>query len=193
LAYSNSNFVYSPTGSVLAPLLYAGPRQINFQVPPAISGEAVPLQFQRADGKTSLSSMRVVSTAPGIFTVLASGTGPGAVLNQDGSLNFPNNPAARGSVIQIYATGAGPTTPALGPGEAAPASGNPLVLTQVQPAVTIDSKPAQVLFSGMAPGFVGVWQINAVVPPDAQTGQSVSLRVTAGNVSSNVVNIAVRP
>ncbi|MBI2815557.1 MAG: hypothetical protein HYX72_01315 [Acidobacteria bacterium] len=77
------------------------------------------------------------------------------------------------------------------PGEAAPASGNPLVLTNVQPTVTIGGQPARVLFSGMAPGFVGLWQINAEVPQNVTPGPAVPLVITAGGVSSNTVTIAV--
>ena len=101
------------------------------------------------------------------------------------------NPVRRGSFIQIYATGAGETDPPLLPGEPAPANGNPLSLTRVQPTVTIGGVEARVLFSGMAPGWVGLWQINAEVPLNVTPGPAVSLVVTAGGVSSNTVTIAV--
>jgi uncharacterized protein (TIGR03437 family) len=126
------------------------------------------------------------------------GQGQGAVLNQDSGRNGDPkvlvgvNPAACGSVIQIFATGAGETTPALAAGEAAPAGGNPLVLTKVQPTVTIGGKNAKVQFSGMAPGFVGLWQINAEVPQDMTPGMAVPLVMTAGGHSSNTVTIAVQ-
>ena len=113
------------------------------------------------------------------------------MLNQDNSPNFGTNPAKRGSVIQIFATGAGDTDPPLLPGEPAPASGNPLILTRAQPTVTIGGAQARVLFSGMAPGYVGLWQINAEVPASVPPGPAVSLTITAGGVSSNTVTIAV--
>ena len=100
-------------------------------------------------------------------------------------------PAARGSMIEIFATGVGETDPPMLAGEPAPASGNPLILTRVQPTVTIGGIEARVLFSGMAPGFVGLWQINVEVPPLLPPGPAVSLVVTAGGVSSNTVTIAV--
>ena len=83
------------------------------------------------------------------------------------------------------------TDPPLLPGEAAPASGNPLILTRVQPTVTIGGVQARVLFSGMAPGWVGLWQINAEVPQSVTSGPAVSLTITAGGVTSNTVTIAV--
>ncbi len=193
------SWVYSPVGSVEAPLHFVGPNQINFQIPPGIApGDAVPAQLTRSDGITLLTTLRVVVSSPGIFTVLQNGQGQAAALNQDNSQNgnpqtiLGARPAARGSVIQIFATGAGETDPPLGPGEPGPASGNPLVLTQVQPTVTIGGLSARVLFSGLAPGFVGLWQINAEVPQDVTPGPAVPMTITAGGISSNTVTIAVQ-
>jgi uncharacterized protein (TIGR03437 family) len=201
LAYdsANSRWTYSATGSIEAGLTYVGPSQINFQVPPGINpGDSVPAQLQLPNGKTLLTTLRLVSAAPGIFSILMNGQGQGAVLNQDNSPNgdpqrfLGVKPAARGSVLQIFATGAGETTPALAAGEAAPAGGNPLVLTKVQPTVTIGGKNAKVQFSGMAPGFVGLWQINAEVPADVTPGMAVPLVITAAGATSNTVTIAVQ-
>ena len=94
-------------------------------------------------------------------------------------------------MIQIYATGAGETDPPLLPGEAAPASGNPLFLTRAQPTVAIGGQTARVLFSGMAPGWVDLWQINAEIPMTTTPGSAVPLSITADGVSSNTVTIAV--
>ena len=197
---ANSRWSYSATGSTDAGLLYLGPNQINFQIPPGISpSDSVPVQLQLPTGKTLLTTVRVLTAAPGVFSILMNGQGQGAVLNQDNSANgdpqrfLGVKPAARGSVIQIFATGAGETTPALAAGEAAPAGGNPLVLTKVQPTVTIGGKNAKVLFSGMAPGLVGLWQINAEVPQDVTPGGAVPLVVTSpAGPSSNTVTIAVQ-
>ncbi len=155
-------------------------------------GDSVPAQLLLPDGRAPLGTLRIQQAAPGIFTLSANGQGQGAVLNQDNSLNFSTRAAGRGSVIQIFATGAGATTPPLLAGEPAPASGTPLVLTQVQPTVTIGGRPARVLFSGMSPGYVGLWQINAEVPMDAAPGPAVPLVVTAVGVQSNTVTIAVQ-
>ena len=94
-------------------------------------------------------------------------------------------------MIQIFATGAGETDPPLLPGEAASITGNPLFLTRVQPTVTIGGQTARVFFSGMAPGWVGLWQINAEVPPTVTPGSAVPLTLTAGGVTSNTVTLAV--
>ncbi|MBI4463165.1 MAG: hypothetical protein HY647_00540 [Acidobacteria bacterium] len=194
----SNQWVYSSTGAVDAPLHFVGPNQINFQVPTGISlGDSVPAQLTKPDGSTLLTTFRIVPTAPGIFTVLMNGQGQAAALNQDNSQNgnpqsiLGAKPAARGSVIQIFATGAGETDPPLLPGEPAPANGDPLVFTRVQPTVTIGGQTARVLFSGMAPGWVGLWQINAEVPQNVTPGPAVPLTLTAGGTLSNTVNIAV--
>jgi len=201
LAYdsSSSRWNYSPSSSLEAGFVYVGPAQVNFQMPPGTSaGNLVPAQLQLPNGRTLVTTLNVLPAAPGIFTVLMSGQGQGAVLNQDNSPNgdpkvlIGVKPAGRGSVIQIFATGAGETTPALAASEAAPAGGNPLVLTKVQPTVTIGGKSAKVQFSGMAPGFVGLWQINAGVPQDVTPGMAVALVITAAGASSNTVTVAVQ-
>jgi len=194
---ATSGWTYS--GGAPASLLYIGPTQVNLQIPPAVApGTSVPVQIRKPDGSTLLATVTVAAAAPGIFTVLMNGQGQGAVLNQDNGRNGDPkvlvgvNPAARGSVIQIFATGAGDTTPALAAGEAAPTGGNPLVLTKVQPTVTIGGKNAKVQFSGMAPGFVGLWQINAEVPQDVTPGGAVPLVITAAGAQGNTVTIAVQ-
>jgi uncharacterized protein (TIGR03437 family) len=196
---TTNSWVYSSTGASQAPLLFVGPTQVNFQMPLGIApGLAIPAQLTKADGSTLLTTFNIGSTAPGIFTLLQNGQGQGAVLNanytQNGSLESTVGamPVARGSYVHIFATGAGATTPTLQPGQPAPASGNPLIFTNVQPSVTIGGVSAQVLFSGLAPGFVGLWQIDAVVPQSVTPGSAVSLVVSAGGVTSNVVTIAVQ-
>jgi uncharacterized protein (TIGR03437 family) len=181
-----------------APLLFVNSSQVNFQIPTGIAlGNPIPVQLQRPDGSTLLSNVQVTAVSPGIFSVLMNGQGQGAVLNQDNSQNgspqsiLGAKPAARGSVIQIFATGAGETDPPLLPGEAAPASGTPLVFTRTQPTVTIGGVQATVKFSGMAPGWVGLWQINAEVPANVNPGSAVSMTITAGGLTSNTVTIAV--
>ena len=195
---STGNWEYSPTGSIDAALHFVGPEQVNFQVPTGIvPGDSIPAQLTKPDGSTSLTTVNITATAPGIFSVSQDGRFQGAVLNQDNSQNglpqlIPGaRPAARGSVIQIFAAGGGETDPPLLVGEPAPASGDPLVFTQVLPTAMIGGIEARVLFSGMAPGWVGLWQINAEVPPEVTPGPDVPLTITAGGIASNTVTIAV--
>lgn len=195
---SGSGWQYSPLGSIEAPLVFAGPSRVLFQIPPGIGlGDAVPIQLQRPDGTGLLSTVRLVAAIPRIFTISMTGRGQAAVLNQDNSRNgnpesIPGaKPAAPGTAVRIFATGAGDTDPPLLPGEAAPASGDPLVLTRVKPEVTIGGVAATVLHSVMAPGFPGTWQIDVEVPASVSPGLATPLTINAAGFSSNPVTIAV--
>jgi uncharacterized protein (TIGR03437 family) len=161
-------------GGNLVPLIYASPAQINFQVPrQSAAGQAV-VEVRVGGQRVARGSLTVIPTAPGLF----------GVLNQDGSLNSPSAPARRGQVIQIYATGQGEVRPAVDDGAAAP--GQPLAVAPEPPNVYLQGRLVPVLFSGLAPGFAGVWQINAVVPQDAPADPRVPLVVVQGLVSNTL-------
>lgn len=161
------------------PLFYASATQINFQVP----GQLTTGQFAaevRVDGqRVARTSLTVLPRAPGLF----------AVLNQNGRLNAASNAARRSEVLQIYATGQGEVIPAIEDG--APAPANQWAVTPSQPEVSIGGKRASVLFTGLAPGFAGVWQINAIIPADAPAGAAVPLTVTFGP-ASNTIGVVVQ-
>jgi uncharacterized protein (TIGR03437 family) len=133
-------------------------------------------------------TVSLAEQAPGIFTI--PGTGGGVVLNQDFTLNSAGNPARAGSVIQIFATGLGPVSPQVPAGQPAPDS--PLSETATTPVVLVGGVPAEVTFSGLAPGTVGVYQINARIPSGIPAGSSVTLLIQTGAATSNVVTIAVQ-
>jgi uncharacterized protein (TIGR03437 family) len=173
-------------GGLLAPLLYVSSGQINCQIPFELAGQtSAQVTVTNGTVTSSPSTVSLTPSAPGIF--VGAGT-QGAVLNQDYSANSAANPAARGSVVQIFATGQGAVsnTPADGTG----APGSPTANTPVNPTVAIGGLPAIVQFSGLAPGFVGLWQVNATVPAAVTPGAAVSLTI-ALNGQSNVVTIAV--
>ena len=116
----------------------------------------------------------VTAAGPGLFVAAAaSAAQPGAVLNQDNTLNTAATPAARGSLVQIFATGYG----RLDTSGSAPVS------------VWIANRPAEVLYSGPAPGVDGLWQINARVPADTAITKQVPLFISAEGLASNGVTI----
>jgi uncharacterized protein (TIGR03437 family) len=160
------------------PLLYVSPLQINFQVPRQTATSQVLVEARVAGKTIARATITVIPTAPGLF----------AVLNQDSKPNSATNPAKRGQVLQIYATGQGEVSPAVEDG-AAPAA-DKLSVTAATPTVTIGGKSAKVQFSGLAPGFVGVWQLNVTIPDDAPTGNTVPLAVTWA-LTSNTLQIAI--
>jgi uncharacterized protein (TIGR03437 family) len=172
-------------------LIYVSSGQINCQVPFELAGQtSTPVMVQTDGAPSSPVTLPLAATAPGIFTVTLSGRTQGAVLNQDYSLNTPSSPARAGDVIQIFATGQGAVNnpPATGAG----APSDPLATTVATPVALIGGVQAPVLFSGLAPGFAGLWQVNARVPTGVPAGDSVSLQIVHGGAISNTTIIAVR-
>jgi uncharacterized protein (TIGR03437 family) len=96
----------------------------------------------------------------------------------------------RGEYIVIFCTGLGPVSNQ--PATVASALSNPLSFTTTLPIVTVGGASAQVTYSGLAPDFAGLYQVNAVVPAGAPSGSSVSLILSMGGVLSNTVTIAVQ-
>jgi uncharacterized protein (TIGR03437 family) len=169
-------------------LTYASATQIDAIVPVGVAGKGstqVQVTYQGLNSNTM--TMPVVDTAPGIFAADSSGGGGGAILNQDYSLNARLNPAARGSVIAIYMTGAGATTPAAVDGAitstTAPFPSVVATVTVSIGGVTVPSD--QVVYRGAAPGSVeGLTQIDAYVPQSVTPGSAVPVIVTVGGVAS---------
>jgi uncharacterized protein (TIGR03437 family) len=177
-----------------APVFFVSPTQINFQVPPDVPvGNAQvqvvwPVSFLPIVSKPVTAA--IVAHGPGVFSNPPGSTGQGAVLNANNSANSASNPAARGSIIQIFATGLGPTSPAVAAGVRAPSS--PPSLMTSTPQVLIGGTPAEVQFAGLAPGFVGLYQINVVVPQGVTPGSSVNLQIVVGGQTSRQVTVAVQ-
>jgi uncharacterized protein (TIGR03437 family) len=151
---------------VPAPLFFVSPSQINFVIPieAPTSGDAT-LNVSRASTGQILGSTLVpmAPASPGLFTLDASGSGQIAAVNQDGSINGQSHPAPWNSIVSFYGTGSGlvPNEPADG---VAPTGA---LSTSATPQVVIGDQyvPAgNVTYSGLAPGLVGVWQLNVKIP-----------------------------
>ncbi|MBL8240957.1 MAG: hypothetical protein JNM66_26285 [Bryobacterales bacterium] len=170
---------------VSAPVYFVSPTQINFLVPFAVTAGVRNVEVKTGSA-TITGTVRVMSAAPGIFANPAGG----AVLNQDGALNGEGARARRGQVIQIFATGPGALSRAIEDGAAAPSA--PLALTTSTPEVFIAGVPAAVQFSGMAPGFSGLWQVNVTVPDRAFITGRVPLQLFMDGVDSNEVTIFIQ-
>jgi len=125
-----------------------------------------------------------------LFTINEQGTGEAALLNQDGSVNSDNNPAARGSEIQFFGTGEGVTSPSVPDGTLATTS---LPVPMLPVSVTIGGQSASVKYAGTAPGGVaGFLQINVIVPAGVSPGD-LPVVVTIGTASSpSNVTVAVK-
>jgi uncharacterized protein (TIGR03437 family) len=176
-----------------APLLYSSTGQINAIVPFEVAGQSsVQMVITQSGGQSLSTTLPVFAANPSIFSANASGTGQAAVINADKTHNSAQNPAARGSAISIYITGAGVTNPPSKDGVLTSATNPPLIAQPV--TVTIGGQNAPVTYQGAAPGLVaGMSQINVQVPTNIAAGSSVSLTLEVGATKSrNTVTIAVK-
>jgi uncharacterized protein (TIGR03437 family) len=170
-----------------APIYYLSPTQINFQVPWSTpTTGSVNVVVNVTGGNSNTIAVPVSAAAPGLFYLPG---GAAIVQNQDYSLNDPSNPAARGSTIIAYLTGSGPVSPAQTDGVSAP--GSTLVNMTGSYSAQIGSATAQVQFAGLAPGFIGLVQMNIVVPTTLTPG-TYPLTVTVAGDTSNSATIAIK-
>ena len=175
---------------VAGPLVYVLDGQLSAVVPYTVAGGSVAVQVEYFGALSDPVSVAVTAASPALFTQNSQGWGPAAALNQDYRLNTASNPADRGSIVILYATGEGMTDQAVdGSVGAAPLPRPVLPIT-----VTVGGKPAEVLYAGGAPGLVaGVMQINIRIPGDAPAGEGVMVVVDAGDIAgARWVTLAVR-
>jgi uncharacterized protein (TIGR03437 family) len=183
-------------GGIVAPLFAVAPQQINFQVPWQLFGQTqAALTVTSGDLTSAPITVPIANLAPGIFLLNASGqaavlvAGTASIAAPVGT--FPaSRPVQRSEYISIYCTGLGPVTnePATG----AAAGANPVSLTSVNPVtVSIGGVSAPVTFSGLAPGFLGLYQVNAQVPSTSPIGPAVPLTISIGGKTSSQASIAV--
>lgn len=171
---------------VAAPLYAVHDNQINVQVPTALTGTSSATLEVFSPNGSETTTVSVAAVAPGIFSFSSDGKGPGAILHPDFSPVTAANPAVAGEVVLIYLTGLGPTNPPVSEGQLAP------VATATTPvSVTIGGKQTGADYAGTAPGFAGLYQINAAVPSGLASGAQPVI-VSAGGMTSNTVTIAVR-
>jgi uncharacterized protein (TIGR03437 family) len=138
--------------------------------------------------------LAVVPALPGLYTANSSGSGQGAILNHDLSVNGPGNPESVGNLAVFYGGGGGQTSP---PGRdgALAGVGGPLANFTLPVKVFIDGIPAtNIPYAGPAPGLVeGILQINAVIPPGVRSGTNVPVLIEINGVASQPgVTLAVK-
>lgn len=180
---------------VLAPLLYVSEGQLAGIVPfvtkvntnVAESGAwtltepVARLAVETAAGVSDDHGVQIFPTSPAIFTLDASGRGPAAALNQDGSLNTADNPARSGEVVVMWATGFGAMNPTPTDGEIT-AGSLPVPAEPVE--VLLSGQSTELLYAGAAPGLVaGVVQLNVRIPPTQTNSGPVEVTVKAGNLT----------
>lgn len=186
------------------PLIYADANQVNIQVPFYFGAGQVLVQVVRNGQPGNRVSLTIDSLAPRLFTLRQLPAAPdgspyGVVLNSDGTLALPTNfygnsrPAHRGDIVTIYALGLGPVSPSVNTGDPAPSS-EPLARTTTQVQVLFgtggNAVAATPLYSGLAPTFAGLYQINVVLPVNALSG-NLPVSITVPGHNSNAIDMAI--
>lgn len=181
--------------NVPAPLVYALAGQVSAIVPFEVAGkQQTVIQYQYNPGSGAVVSntvtMPVVAAVPAIFSLNETGSGPGAIENQDYSINSASNPAAAGSVIQVFGTGGGAIVGGATNGALAP---DALMWLATQPTATIGGMNAEVEYAGSAPGLVnGAIQVNLKIPPGLTPGPQ-PIVITIGTAQSQSgITVAVK-
>jgi uncharacterized protein (TIGR03437 family) len=171
---------------VSAPVLYESASQINFQIPWETKTGSATVVVSANGVASAAMNITVQAAAPELFV-----QGSHAIAqNSDFSLNSSSNPAKAGGTILAYLTGAGAVSNQ--PADGAAAGSDPLSTVTSTVTATIGGQAADVSFAGLAPGFVGLWQLNITVPSGVAKGD-LPLTVTAGGQTSNSANVSVTP
>ncbi len=168
-----------------APMVYASDSQVSVIVPYEVSGQpSTQLQVEYKGVRSTPLLVRIVAASPAIF--------PGAILNQDSSLNTAQNGAEPSSIVVFYATGAGQTDPG---GSTGNVTADVLPKPLLKVGVQIAGQSAEVLYAGAAPGLPsGVMQVNARIPKSTTLGIDAPVTLTVGDFASPIgVTVSIRP
>jgi len=176
------------------PLQFTSDGQVNGVIPYDVPVNGVlQLVVRRGTAYSTPEPVMVARAQPAVFTRDQSGTGEGMVVavRPDGSQSLIGraSPAEAGDVLVISCAGLGPVSPAVAAGSAAPSS--PPAATVDPVRVTVGGREATVQFAGLAPGFAGLYQVNAVLPAGV-SGDAVELVIETAGQRSAPVTIAVR-
>ncbi len=158
-----------------AQLTYTTAGQVGAVVPIAVSGKTQTSVVATYGTQTAPAVNKTVApSAPGLFTANASGTGPGAILNQTGTLNTAVAPAPKGTIVALYLTGGG------------------INMSTANTTVTIGGQSATLAYAGVAPGITGLNQVNATIPATAASGAQPVIVTVAGAAAQTGVTVNVQ-
>ncbi len=179
-----------------APLIFVAPGQINAQLPWEVLGGsqngAATVVVTTPGGTSAPKTLNIGPFSPGIFSI-SFGVGQAIAINLDGTLaaragsvpGLTTHPAKPGDVVIILGTGLGTVTPSIATGTSPAASDNLLRTAATTPTVLFGGQAStNVIFAGLSPQFVGVNQINAQIPANAPGGDSVSVQLSEGGITS---------
>lgn len=173
-----------------APLYYVSATQINCLVPYATVGPTATVVVQNGATNSNTVTVPVAATAPGIYSLDQSGTGLGAVLHADYSVVTAAKPAAPGETVLVFLTGMGAVTPPVADGTAGKSS--PLSLIDASPlSVLVAGQTANIVFSGLAPGYPGLYQLNITLPSFFVSPGNLPLALESPNAFHDQVQIPI--
>lgn len=177
-----------------APILYTSANQTSVMVPYGVAGRTnTNIRVVYKGVQSDSITYNVVAAAPGIYTANAAGNGQGAILNQDYSYNAASTPAAKNSVVSVYMTGEGVTSPPSQDGVIAPINGTGLFKPLQTVTATVGGIPATVEYYGTAPGILyGVMQVNVRIPANAPSGANALVINVGSNHAQPNVTVAVQ-
>jgi uncharacterized protein (TIGR03437 family) len=180
-----------------AGIVAVSPNRIDFQVPFGLAtGRDVELRVSRAGVAAPPARVRLERAAPGVFTYTYGevrafeilNKAAAITMNQNGSLNYPSQPAHRGETITLRVTGLGDVMPALAPLQRGPR--DPATVIQL-PEVLIDGQPANVQSAVLVPGEAGLYDVRAAIPLNTRTGVAVPVQLRSGEILSNIAVVAI--
>jgi large repetitive protein len=182
---------FALVGATQAPLYSLSSGQINIQIPYEVAAnQQTPIILSVNNALTLPLMLNMVAAAPGVLSDDKGPNGPSfqdgagivAQHSSNGTLVSSTSPAAPGEYLVMYLVGMGATNPAVASGAETPTA--PLSYATAQPTVTVGSQTSTILFAGLTPGFVGLYQIDFQVPPGASSGNLV-VTVTQNGVAAN--------
>jgi uncharacterized protein (TIGR03437 family) len=161
-------------------LLFVSPSQINAFLPEGLTG-LITVKVVSASGAHTLNVL-IESAVPTLFAINGSGTGQAAALHAGTAEKVTvQNPTGIGKPVALFGTGLGPTMEMGG-----------LQWALIQPTITVGGVPAVIQFAGRQPEFVGLDQINIIIPQGVTLGPAVPVAVTSGTQQANVVTLAIQ-
>ena len=165
-----------------APLFYAGAGQINAQAPASVaSSYSVGVRVQYNGLTSDESQVEVQPASPGIFGSVTSQGRGAAIINADGTINSAANPAVRGSVVSMFATGGGMTVAPVPDGVPEPGAAS----LSLPVGVAVNGAAARIFYAGSAPSYAGVTQVNLEIPDDLKVRSGLNTLLLSVGAPSN--------
>jgi len=178
--------------SLPARLQFVSDGQVNVQIPWELQGEtSASMKVSIGDSSTAIYTVPLQDYSPAAFEYAEASSGKllAAALDAGSILLTSANPAKKGGTVQMFVNGLGPVEAAQASGEPAPSQS--LVRTKLIPVVTVAGRRADVSFSGLAPGYIGLYQMNIVIPADSPSGIQPVV-ITANGVASKTTNLPIQ-